>query len=379
MAEIINETYAALQTEKMERISAAQKTLQDLTKEPPIPTAAIKPNPQTPLDILNEVLEQKSLTRTDLEVLVEKIIVDKDGNVDIYLKHGLGNLAACDFKSNKENLKLTMMIETIRLLKKDETGFTSVKFLAESLKDMGYPMHKKKFTTYMEHLLDLGLVEKTGIYHYPYRIVASREKLTCVENMFIMLGQTGGMPEMVFEYILVKNGIDPKADVMIDQSIDFGSTAAAFSGGQGDFTVEFEPHATSLEQKGEGYVVASLGEDSGYVPYTSFSARKSYLEENKETVQAFTNALQRGMDYVQSHTPEEIAKVIAPQFPETDMETLTTIVERYHKQDTWKENLIFEESSFTLLQNILEDSGVLKERVPYSDLVTTEFAKEAAQ
>ena len=143
--------------------------------------------------------------------------------------------------------------------------------------------------------------------------------------------------------------------------------------------MEFEPHATSLEQKGEGYVVASLGEDSGYVPYTSFSARKSYLEENKETVQAFTNALQRGMDYVQSHTPEEIAKVIAPQFPETDMETLTTIVERYHKQDTWKENLIFEESSFTLLQNILEDSGVLKERVPYSDLVTTEFAKEAAQ
>ena len=195
----------------------------------------------------------------------------------------------------------------------------------------------------------------------------------------VLGGRAGGMPEMVFEYILVKNGIDPKADVMIDQSIDFGSTAAAFSGGQGDFTVEFEPHATSLEQKGEGYVVASLGEDSGYVPYTSFSARKSYLEENKETVQAFTNALQRGMDYVQSHTPEEIAKVIAPQFPETDMETLTTIVERYHKQDTWKENLIFEESSFTLLQNILEDSGVLKERVPYSDLVTTEFAKEAAQ
>ena len=379
MSEIINETYASLQTEKMERISAIEKTLQDLTKEPHIPTAAIKPNLQTALDILNEVLEQKGLTRTDIEVLVERIIVDKDGNVDIYLKHGLGKLAVYDFKADKENLKLTMMIEAIRLLKKDETGFTSVKFLAESLKDMGYPMHKKKFTTYMEHLLDLGLVEKTGIYHYPYRIVASREKLTCVENMFIMLGQTGGMPEMVFEYILVKNGIDPKADVMIDQSIDFGSTAAAFSGGQGDFTVEFEPHATSLEQKGEGYVVASLGEDSGYVPYTSFSARKSYLEENKETVQAFTNALQRGMDYVQSHTPEEIAKVIAPQFPETDMETLTTIVERYHKQDTWKENLIFEESSFTLLQNILEDSGVLKERVPYSDLVTTEFAKEAAQ
>ena len=126
-------------------------------------------------------------------------------------------------------------------------------------------------------------------------------------------------------------------------------------------------------------MVASLGEDSGYVPYTSFSAKKSYLEKNRDVVQAFTNALQKGMDYVQEHTPEEIAKVISPQFPETDMETLTIIVERYHAQDTWKENLIFEEDSFALLQNILEDSGVLEKRVPYEDLVTTDFAREAAK
>ncbi len=200
-----------------------------------------------------------------------------------------------------------------------------------------------------------------------------------MENMFIMLGQTGGMPQMVFEYILRKNGIDPAADVNIDQSIDFGSTAAAFSGGQGDFTVEFEPHATSLEQKGEGYVVASLGEDSGYVPYTSFSAKKSYLEKNKDTVQAFTDALQKGMDYVQDHSPEEIAKAISPQFPETDMETLTTIVDRYYRQDTWKENLVFEEDAFSLLQNILQDAGVLEKQVPYEDLVTKDFAKKAAE
>lgn len=194
----------------------------------------------------------------------------------------------------------------------------------------------------------------------------------------VLGGRAGGMPQMVFEYILDKNGIDP-AQVNIDQSIDFGSTAAAFSGGNADFTVEFEPHATALEQKGDGYVVASLGEDSGYVPYTSFSAKKSYLEKNKDTVQAFTNALQKGMDYVRSHTPEEIAKVIAPQFPETDMETLTTIVARYYDQDTWKENLVFEKEAFDLLQNILDDAGVLKERVPYEELVTVEFAQEAAK
>ena len=195
----------------------------------------------------------------------------------------------------------------------------------------------------------------------------------------VLGGRAGGMPEMVFEFILEKHNIQPFTDVTIDQSIDFGSTAAAFSGGQGDFSIEFEPHATLLEQKGDGYVVASLGEESGYVPYTSFSAKKSYLEDHKETVQAFVDALQRGMDYVQSHSPEEIAKVIAPQFAETDMDTLTAIVERYHVQDTWKADMVFEKDSFELLQNILDASGVLKERVPYAELVTTEFAEAAAK
>lgn len=125
--------------------------------------------------------------------------------------------------------------------------------------------------------------------------------------------------------------------------------------------------------------MASLGEDSGYVPYTAFSAKKSYLENNPEVIQAFTNALQKGMDYVQTHSSEEIAKVIAPQFEETDLETITTIVDRYASQDTWKSDLIFTEDSFTLLENILEEAGELEERVPYADLVNTEFAKKAAK
>ena len=195
----------------------------------------------------------------------------------------------------------------------------------------------------------------------------------------VLGGRPGGMPQMVFEYILAKNNIDPVNDVNINQSIDFGSTAAAFSGGDADFTVEFEPHATSLEEKGDGYVVASLGEDSGYVPYTAFCAKKSFLESNPDIIQAFTNALQKGMDYVQSHSPEEIAQIIAPQFAETDIDTLTTIVARYYNQDTWKDNLIFDKEAFDLLQNILESSGVLEERVPYEDLVTTDFAQKAIQ
>lgn len=196
----------------------------------------------------------------------------------------------------------------------------------------------------------------------------------------VLGGRKGGMPEMVFEYILRKNGLDPQKDLTIDQSIDFGYTAAAFTGDtSADFTVEFEPSATALEKEGAGYVVASLGVDSGYVPYTSYSAKTSYMDKNPEIIQKFTNALQKGMEYVQSHTPEEIAEVIAPQFAETDLDTVTAIVKRYYDQDTWKSNLIFEKESFELLEDILEDSGELSERVSYEDLVTIKYAREAAE
>lgn len=193
----------------------------------------------------------------------------------------------------------------------------------------------------------------------------------------VLGGRKGGMPEMVFEYILKQNGLDPAKDLSIDQSIDFGSTAAAFSGGKGEFTVEFEPAATTLEKNGDGYVVASLGVDSGYVPYTSYSAKTSYIGKHPEIIQAFTDGLQKGVDYVNSHTAEEIAKVIQPQFKENDLDTITTIVERYQSQDTWKENLVFEKESFELLQDILESAGELEERADYDDLVTTVYAKEA--
>lgn len=200
-----------------------------------------------------------------------------------------------------------------------------------------------------------------------------------LEGKKVLGGRTGGMPEMVFEYILTKNGMDPEKDLNIDKSIDFGSTAAAFSGGQGDYTVEFEPYATYLEQEGKGYVVASLGEDSGYVPYTAFSARKSYLEQNKDTIEAFVRALQKGMDYVQKASPEEIAETIEKQFPETDHKALVSIIKRYKEQDTWKSDLIFEKEAFDLLQNILMDCGVLEERVPYEKLVERSFAEKAAK
>ena len=266
------------------------------------------------------------------------------------------------------------------------TGFGADKTMTAVLTgeaDIGFMGSESSIYTYLggtdDYVVTFAqLTQRAG------NFLVSREPVenfswSMLKDKDVLGGRAGGMPEMVFEYILKKNNVDPQNDVRIDQSIDFGSTAAAFSGGQGDFTIEFEPHATALEQKGDGYVIASLGEDSGYVPYTAFSARKSYMEENPDTIQKFTNALQRGMDYVRSHTPEEIAKVIKPQFEETEESQITMIVERYYAQDTWKENLIFEEESFILLQDILEDGGELSQRVPYEQLINTEFAVKAAE
>ncbi|MBQ9766458.1 MAG: ABC transporter substrate-binding protein [Lachnospiraceae bacterium] len=209
------------------------------------------------------------------------------------------------------------------------------------------------------------------------RVADSSFEWSKLKGTEVLGGRAGGMPQMVFEYILKKNGIDPAKDLTIVQNINFGLTAGAFSSGQGDYTVEFEPYATALEMEGKGYVVASLGVDSGYVPYTAYCAKKSYLAANPEVIQSFTNAIQRGIDYVNSHTAEEIAEVIAPQFAETDLKSLTTIVSRYKEQGSWKEDTIFTEESFDLLQDILIEAGELDKKVPYSDLIVTDYSKKA--
>ena len=267
------------------------------------------------------------------------------------------------------------------------TGFGADKVLTALISgeaDIGFMGAEASIYAYQEGATDpvvnfAQLTQRAGNF-----LVAREEmpdfKWEYLKGKKVLGGRKGGMPEMVFEYILKKNGIDPQKDLTIDQGIDFGSTAAAFTGDDSAaYTVEFEPSATILEKEGAGYVVASLGEASGYVPYTSYSAKVSYMEENPEIIQKFTNALQKGMDYVQRHTPEEIAEVIAPQFKETDIETITTIVKRYYDQDTWKENLIFEKDSFELLQDILEDAGELSQRVNYEDLVQTSSAEKASK
>lgn len=266
-----------------------------------------------------------------------------------------------------------------------ETGYGADKTMTAVLSgdaDIGFMGSEASIYAYLEGANDpvvnfAQLTQRAGNFLVA-RKPANNFKWTDLKGTNVLGGRKGGMPQMVFEYILKNHNIDPATDLSIDQSIDFGSTAAAFSGGLGDYTVEFEPGATTLEEEGTGYVVASLGTDSGFVPYTAFSAKSSFLEKNPDIIQKFTNALQKGMDYVNTHTAEEIAKSIEPQFPETKLSTITTIVDRYAKQDSWKDNLIFEQESFDLLQDILESAGELSVRAPYKDLVVTSFAEKAA-
>lgn len=265
------------------------------------------------------------------------------------------------------------------------TGFGADKTMTAVLSgeaDIGFMGPETTVYTYNEGAQDY-VVNFAQLTQRAGNFLVAREKMpnftwSDLKGKEVLGGRKGGMPEMIFEYILKQNDIQPETDLTIDQSIDFGSTAAAFSGGKGDFSVEFEPGATTLELGGAGYVVASLGVDSGYVPYTSFSAKADFMKKNPDVIQKFTDALQKGLDYVQSHSPAEIAAVIAPQFKETDSETLTAIVTRYYEQDTWKENLIFEESSYQLLLDILSDAGELADSPPYQELVDTSYAKKAA-
>lgn len=265
------------------------------------------------------------------------------------------------------------------------TGFGADKVMTALVSkeaDIGFMGSESSIYVYQEGSTDYAvnfaqLTQRAG------NFLVSRDnetdfKLDNLKGRTVLGGRAGGMPQMLFEYILKKNGISPVDDLTILQNVDFGSTAAAFTSGIADYTVEFEPSATLLEQQKEGYVVASLGTDSGYVPYTAYCANKSFIEKHPDVIQGFTNAIQKGLDYVNSHTSSEIAEVISPQFLETDLDTITTIVDRYKTQDTWKGDTIFEKKSFELLKDILKQSGELGSDVPYEKLVTTDYSKKAA-
>jgi NitT/TauT family transport system substrate-binding protein len=184
----------------------------------------------------------------------------------------------------------------------------------------------------------------------------------------VLAGRIAGMPELNFENALKNAGIS-KSDVDINTSIDFASLTSAFISGTGDYVNLFEPNATKLETLGLGYIVASVGELSGEMPYTAFNAKKSYIEKNEDTIKKFTNAIAKGLKYVEKNSSEDIAKTIIDEFPDTSLDDLTKIVDRYKKADSWLSTPYIEESLFENLEDIMIDSGELTSYVPFSDLV----------
>ena len=206
--------------------------------------------------------------------------------------------------------------------------------------------------------------------------LVSRQKydnftLDDLKGKSVIGGRQGGMPEMTFEWALRQNNIDPVNDLNIDTSIAFAAMSGAFIGGQGDFVTLFEPNALQIEKQGLGYVVASIGELGGVVPYTSYSARSSYLEKNPEIIEKFTSAIQKGLDYVHNSSDEEVANAILSFFPDTSLNDLAGVIERYRSIDAWPTTTKFSSESFYHLQEIMQAANELNSAVKYEDLIYT--------
>lgn len=193
----------------------------------------------------------------------------------------------------------------------------------------------------------------------------------------VIPGRKGGVPYMTFEYVLKQNGINPQTDLVLDDSIKFDLMAGAFTGGTADYVTLFEPTATMTQNAGKGYIVASVGEASGEIPYTAYFAKKSYMEENSETIQKFTNAIYKGQKFVEEHTMEEVAEVIKDFFPDTDVELLADVLKSYKDIDAWKADPIMKEESYNLLQTIMEEAGELEQRAPFDKVVNNSYAENA--
>ena len=219
-----------------------------------------------------------------------------------------------------------------------------------------------------------GLTKRDGSF------IVSREKidnfsLNDLKGKKIIGGRIGGMPEMTLEWTLKENGVDIN-DVEIDTSIAFASMGGAFIGGEGDFVSLFEPTALEVEKNGYGYVVASLGELGGSVPYTTFSARKSYIENNPDIIKKFVSALQKGLDYTYSHSSKEIAESISSYFPDTSLNDLEKIVKRYIDIDSWYKTTYIEEKDFKHVEEIMKNSNQLDKEAPYDKLINNKYSKK---
>lgn len=199
-------------------------------------------------------------------------------------------------------------------------------------------------------------------------------KLTDLYNKEILVGRYAGMPSLNFINALKNNNIDINK-IKLNYSVEFAALSGSFISGIGDYVNLFEPNATALEKEGYGYVVESIGALSGEVPYTTFYSKKSYINNNNELLINFTKAINEGLAYVNTHSANEIADIILPQFPDLSKNSLVNIIERYKKYDTWLTNPYISEESYNNLQDIMNSANILDKYVPYEDLIINLYEK----
>ena len=203
-------------------------------------------------------------------------------------------------------------------------------------------------------------------------------KWTDVKGTTIIPGRKGGVPFMTLEYVLKQNGINPGTDVVLDDSIKFDLMAGAFTAGDAEYVTLFEPTASLTELEGKGYVVASVGEAAGEIPYTAYFAKKSYIEENRDIIQGFTNAIYEGEQWVKNHSSREIAEAIQSFFPDIDIELLERAIQSYKDIDAWNETPVLKQESFNKLQEVMTLAGELTDKAPYEKIVNNEFAENVS-
>lgn len=212
-------------------------------------------------------------------------------------------------------------------------------------------------------------------------MLVSREKFDeftwdDLRGKHVLPGRTGGVPYMTFEYVLRKNGLEPKTDLNLDTSISFDAMTSAFVGGTGDFVTVFEPTASLLEKEGSGYIVAAVGSATEEIPYTAYFAKKSYIENNSDIIEAFVRAIYKGQQWVETHTPAEIAEAVASSFPDSDLELLESSIANYKEIDVWKTEPSMSLVSFNLLQEVMTEAGELETVAPYEEIVNNSFAEK---
>ncbi|MDR9854045.1 ABC transporter substrate-binding protein [Paenibacillus sp. VCA1] len=279
-----------------------------------------------------------------------------------------------------------------------EKGFFKEEGLDVELQTI--PGGDKTMTALLSGAIDVALVgSETSIYVYQQGSddpVINFGQVTQTDGTFLMarkaegkldwnevkgsnfLGQRkGGMPQMAGEFTLRKHNIDPQKDLNLIQNIDFANIASAYLSGTGDYVQLFEPQASIFEKEGKGRVVASFGEESGHLPYTVFMSKQSYIKKHGDTVQKFTNALQKAQNWVQQHSPEEIADAVMPYFKDSDKEIITSAVKRYKDQGTYATDPIVDDAEWNNLLDVMSQAGELKEKVPAKAIVDNSFAEKA--